>query len=63
MSGLYTGKLRVVGLVRERDVLASLLSPFYGAIAVPSCHALSLLSSLLWTSHAACAIAITGVRQ
>ena len=44
---------------------ALLLGPFYGAIAVPSVtpHALSLLLLLLsWTSHAACAIAIAGVR-
>jgi len=40
-----------------------LLGPFHGAIAIP-CHALSLSSSSLlsWTSHAACAIAIAGVR-
>jgi len=36
------------------------------AHSIPLCHALSLslsLSSLSWTSHAACAVAIAGVRQ
>jgi len=38
----------------------SFLGPFYGAIAVPSVTCCR--SSSLWTSHAACAIAIVGVR-
>jgi len=43
-----------------------IVGPISWGHSCPLCHALSLLSSLssssLWTSHAACAIAIAGVR-
>ena len=46
---------------------ANLIGPIPWSHSVPLCHALSLLLLLLsssssWTSHAACAIAIAGVR-
>jgi len=59
---LAVGLFISVSLSVRPSVTGRYFSPFHGAIAVP-CHALSLLLLLLsWTSNAACAVAIAGVR-